>query len=360
MVGHTLFFELIQVSISTREKLSISPSNKEWRQLYNMACKQSIVGVLFDGFRKSLEFEGKQAPSIFFQWFGMLQSIEGQNKLQDQRIKELFEVFNEGGFRCCILKGQGTALNYEHPECRQCGDIDIWVEGKREDVVEFVRRKGVNIWDTDIKHADVGLFEDVPVEVHFMPSWMFSPIKNMYLQRFFAEKSDKQFRSFDQRAGFTHTTVDFDMVFLLVHIYRHVFFEGIGLRQLLDYYYILLHSDTMQRAAAYKVLKELGMGAFAGGIMWVMRECFAMKEEFSLCDENERHGRFLLSEIMIAGNFGHYDTRFRHLSKDNRFSNGFIQLKRNLRFLFFYPSEVIWSPFWKIWHYCWRKREGYL
>ncbi len=354
------FFELIQVSIGTRSKLSIPPSEKDWTLLYEMACKQSIGGVVFEGFRKVLEDEGKQAPSIFFQWFGLQQSVVGANRLHNQRAKDLFGIFKEGGFRSCVLKGQGTALYYEHPEYRQCGDIDIWVVGKRDDIIEFVRKKGVNVEKVDIKHSDMDFFEDVPVEVHFKPSWMFSPFTNKRLQRFFDEQTGKQFGYFDENAGFAHTTVDFDLVFSMVHIYRHIFFEGVGLRQLLDYYYILKNSEAEQRVEAMTVLKSLGMSSFAGALMWILRECFAMDETLYLCEPNEHHGKFLLSEIMIAGNFGHYDTRFKHQSQNKRLSNGIIQLKRNLKFLKYYPSEVLWSPIWKVWHWGWRKWKGYL
>ena len=94
--------------------------------------------------------------------------------------------------------------------------------------------------------------------------------------------------------------------------------------------------------------------------MLILRDCFGMKEDWMLCPANESHGKFLLSEIMTAGNFGHYDERTKQISKDRKFKRGFVQLKRNLRFVNYYSSEVLWSPFWKLWHWGWRKRKGYL
>ena len=146
----------------------------------------------------------------------------------------------------------------------------------------------------------------------------------------------------------------------MVHIYRHIFSEGIGLRQLLDYYHILLHTTQKQREEAFETLKRLGMKALSGGVMYVMRECFAMDQEYYLCPVNERHGRLLLKEMLVAGNFGQYDNRIQLNGKDEWVSNGFIQLKRNLRFLRYYPSEVLWSPVWKLWHWGWRKWKGYI
>ena len=94
--------------------------------------------------------------------------------------------------------------------------------------------------------------------------------------------------------------------------------------------------------------------------MYVLKECIAKSEEYHLFDVNERQGGLLLSEILIAGNFGRYDSRFTYKGKEKRLLNGIVRLKRNLLFLKYYPSEVLWAPIWKVWHWCWRKRKGYL
>ena len=298
--------------------------------------------------------------NVLYEWIGLQQHTVAHNKLQNQRTKELCEFFKEHGYRSCVLKGQGTALYYDHPEYRQCGDIDIWVDGDRDEILRFAKSKNYHVGHIDIKHSDIDFFKDVPVEVHFMPSWMYNPSTNKKLQKFFEEQSEKQFGNIDAKVGFTHTTIEFDLVFSIVHIYRHIFSEDIGLRQLMDYYYILTHSAIEQRTQAFDVLVSLKMGAFVGGIMWILKECFGMKEDYLLCVANKRHGEYLLSEIMTAGNFGQYDDRMLRIDKNKKFRRGFVQLKRNLRFVSYYPSEVLWSPFWKLWHWGWRKQKGYL
>lgn len=357
-----LFFELIQIALANRNSFNRPPSDIEWKSLYEMACKQSLAGVLLDGVNRLIEIGNCSKPpmNVLYEWIGLQQHTVAHNKLQNQRTKELCELFKEHGYRSCVLKGQGTALYYDHPEYRQCGDIDIWVDGDRDEILRFAKSKNYHVGHIDIKHSDIDFFKDVPVEVHFLPSWMYNPSTNKKLQRFFAKQSERQFSIYDADAGFTHTTVDFDLVFSIVHIYRHIFSEGIGLRQLMDYYYILMNSSAEQRKDAFEVLISLKMAKFVGGIMWILRECFGINEDFLLCSVNERHGQYLLSEILTAGNFGHYDNRMLRISKDKRFERGFVQLKRNLRFVSYYPSEVLWSPFWKLWHWFWRKQKGYL
>ena len=376
-----LFFELIQITLGNRDGFSRMPSGEEWEQLYLLSQKHSLTSLLLEGVNKVKngnhnvnvndnhnhnhnvnENENDNLDQrLVFEWIGVRLQTESSNKVQNQRAKEICQMFKESGFRGCVLKGQGTALYYPHPEYRQCGDIDFWVDGDRDVVLNFARKKGWKIGHIDIKHSDMEIFEDVPVEVHFLPSWMYCPSTNRRLQKFFEKSKEREFTNWDESVGFVHTTVDFDLVYSMVHIYRHIFSEGIGQRQLMDYYMILRSVKSEElRAKSFEMLCSLRMRNFVGGIMWILRECFGMEAEYLLCPVNKQHGEFLLSEIMTAGNFGQYDERTKQVSKDKKFKRGFVQLGRNLRFVSYYPSEVLWSPFWKLWHWVWRKKKGYL
>ena len=355
------FFDLIKISIGNKDGFYQLPTDKAFQQLYDIACKQSMASVLLEGINKA-EIKQKDilTKQLLLEWIGAQQLIISMNRRHNERAKELTKIFAEGGFRSCILKGQGTALYYEYPEYRQCGDIDIWVEGDRDVILGFLNKKSYKIDSIDIKHTEVHIFDDVLVEVHFLPSWMYCPWTNKRLMRFFTNEADRQFANYDERTGFTHTTLEFDLVYSMVHIYRHIFSEGIGLRQLMDYYYILQTSSVAQRVEAFKLLCGLRMKSFVGGVMWILKECFGMKEGYLLCPVNKKHGEFLLSEILTAGNFGHYDDRTKRIDHNKRFARGIVQFKKNLRYVSYYPSEVLWSPFWKLWHWGWRKWKGFL
>lgn len=354
------FFELLRLSIGTQQEPTKELPEADWEALFLLAVKQSIAGVLLTGLDSVLAQSNIQKPKVLLEWIGLQLQIDSQNKLQHRRAKELSDIFKDGGFRSCVLKGQGTATYYDHPELRQCGDIDLWVEGDRGEIVKYVQSKGVHVESVDIKDSATYFFNDVMVEVHYRPNCMFNPWTDRKLQAFFNRQADGQFSEFDDKLGFAHTTIEFDLVYSLVHIYRHIFSEGIGLRQLVDYFYILKHSNAKQRDDAYKTISGFGMKNFAGGIMYILQKKFGMDLEYTLCDVNKRHGEYLLNEIMIGGNFGQYDTRYSFAGKDKKFKRGINMLERNMHYVALYPSEVLWSPIWKLWHWCWRKRKGYL
>ena len=103
-----------------------------------------------------------------------------------------------------------------------------------------------------------------------------------------------------------------------------------------------------ERQETITILKQFKMVRFAEAVMWVLQEVFGLEAKYMLTTPNEREGKFLLDEIMMAGNFGHYDLRIIR-SQDERLFTRFVRRTiRNLRFLRSYPSEVIWSPIFKI------------
>ena len=350
-----LLIELLQVTVGTRGTLSRVPTSIEWQSLYDEGQRQAVDGILLEGIKR---IPDNQRPpiTILLPWIGTGELLKQQNQLLNKACKELQEVFTNNGYKSCILKGQGNALLYSNPLLRQCGDIDIWVEGDRDSIIDFLRENG-KVGSVNIKHCDWDIFKDIPVEVHFIPTWFNNPFTNKKLQRWFGEQKNVQFEN-ESESGFTCPTISFNLVYVLIHIYRHLFDEGIGLRQLMDYYYVLLHSTVEERKEAMTVLSAFKMKRFLGAVMFVLQEAFKMDEKYLMSKPLQKDGQFLLYEIMRAGNFGHFDERNNH--HQGRLANGIENANRNLRLVWHYPQEVCWMPAWKIWHWCWRKKKGYL
>ena len=108
-----------------------------------------------------------------------------------------------------------------------------------------------------------------------------------------------------------------------------------------------------------EILKSLGMTRFARAVMYVLQTVFGMEDKYLLMDADEKEGRFLLNEILLAGNFGHHDERIKRIANERALHVFLRRSIRNLRFIRSYPSEVLWTPLFKIWHFTWRKYHGY-
>ena len=323
-----------------------------WLSLLHAAERQMLAGVAFEGIR-SLPTEVSPPRDVLMKWLLKSEKIPKMNELMDVRAAEAEAHFREKGFPSCILKGQGLARLYAKPTSRTPGDIDIWVSGDREQLIRMATELKPDVEPT-YHHIDYALFDDTEMELHYMPTWMYSPIKNRRLQRFFREEA--RWDVMAPGGGFHVPSLRLNLVFVLVHIYRHFFTEGVGMRQLLDYYCVLRSCrDAEERNQVMQVLRRLGMARFTAATMWVLGACFQLDGEHMLCSPDEPEGRFLLIEVMKAGNFGQYDARI-HSSADETDWHRFLRkTQRNLHFLTRYPGEVLWSPLWKLWHWTWRK-----
>ena len=380
-----LFFELLRVAVGRQNCLSHTPTADEWRVLYGMAAKQAVLGVCFKGVER-LHPQGQVPPQdLLFEWIGATETIRATNELLNKRCRKLQAKLSEAGIRSSILKGQAVAEYYGHTDgtdklalYRQSGDIDVYVDCGMERAMQFAREQGIENAEWDYKHLHLDVFKDTEVEMHYRVEVMLNLLKNRRLQRWFKEHTEEIFCHTDSTEntdissgrelplinhefpindtnGLVTPTVEFNVFYILLHIYRHFLYEGVGMRQLMDYYFVLRHTDSTDTSEIIKTLKKFGMMRFARGVMWVMQEVFALKRQYMICEPLEREGRFILKEVMAGGNFGHHDER------TNRNRNGKIDTvkaicKHNWHLMQHYPSEVVWPPIWFVWHKCWKIR----
>lgn len=280
-----------------------------------------------------------------------------------QRAAELTRRFRSVGFKSCVLKGVGMAQYYPMPERRLCGDIDLLVDGRRKDVMAWLRTQceiGYVTWH----HVEAKFFEDVDVEVHFFPIWLYNPFRNWRLQRWFKEQIAGQMM--ERETGFGYPSVEFNAVYSLVHTFHHLMDEGVGMRHVVDYYYVLRNflrpseqaSTARVPLTAYDevrgLMRRFGLMRFAAAMMYVLKEACGMSDEELLCEPNEEAGKFLLEEIMLAGNFGHFDARTVRPENETFWQRNVRKFRRQLRFVRYYPGEVFGTPVWKTWHKVWR------
>jgi hypothetical protein len=252
------------------------------------------------------------------------------------------------------------------------GDIDVWVRmddgrckmedgrGKRDDVKEVIRF--VTERNPEARaiyhHIDGGEIDDIEVEVHYKPSFMNNLIHNRRLQKWFEQKAPEQFGhkvELPDGAGEICTpTTDFNTVYLLAHIYRHLMQEGIGLRQIIDYYYVLMEDVRWKMEDVSDTLRSLGLWKIAGAVMWVLNEVLGLEEKYLIAPKDERLGKVLLAEIVNGGNFGQYDSD--NIKADNQLKKNWQRICRDVRMMRYFPSECLWEPVFRIYHFFWRLR----
>ena len=432
-----IFFDFLRFCIGSAKEIPGSLKEVDWKEIYAIAKKQCLVGVLFDGIKKlPAEYVGIE-KELLLQWMAESQMLEKANvRLNDAAI-QVSEWFRKKGFRTCILKGQGNALMYPNPYSRAPGDIDIWVEGGDKRVISFIRSISPHE-KACYHHIEFPSYKGVEVEVHYRPSFLQCFWHNRKLQKYYERVKEEHFSHrvmFSEQREVAIPTVEFNLIFQLTHIFSHLMNEGIGLRQLLDYYYVLYDfykvyqnfskthpssltlkggstafpkplspqgtgdvtapprrseplrskvggpskvspdcagwdrlsiegdnsagSTTAVTSSAstaldevQKELKELGLWKFAGGIMYIMQEVFGMPTSRFIVPPNEKYGRFVLNEVLEAGNFGRHDARNRF--GRSQLGHNLQRVYRDIRLVRYFPAEALCEPLFRIWHFFWR------
>ena len=412
-----LFFELIQVAIGQRSSLSRTLTIEEWKGLYALLKKHALLGIGYVAIQK-LPMEQWPPKAMILQWVAIAQQIRQRNLELSEECNEVVTILKHDGIESVVIKGQSNLENYpeELRDFRSSGDIDLWtkltndsgipIAVQQEDAVEYEYYKGVkgiieyarlqcrlrgdkSQFKPLYYHVEYHTDKGTEVEMHYRPSFLCSPIRNMRMQRWFKEQFDVCLKN-NCQLGFPVLTPSGNVVYQLVHLYRHVFEGGVGLRQLMDYYFSLRvwHNDVMEckdlqsqgmwseelgthvmsKDEVMAVLRSLGMAKFAGAVMWVLNEVFSMPTQLSinyerlrindcpwlLCEPNEKEGKKLLEEIMKGGNFGQYDTRDAALKKGGMVMHGVWKLKRVMRLVRSYPEEALWEPVFRVYHLIWR------
>ena len=469
-----IFFDFLRFCIGSAKEIPGSLKEVDWKELYAIAKKQCLVGVLFDGIKKlPAEYVGMK-KELLLQWMAESQMLVKANvRLNDAAI-QVSEWFRKKGFRTCILKGQGNALMYPNPYSRTPGDIDIWVEGGDKRVISFVHSISPHE-KACYHHIEFPSYKGVEVEVHYRPSFLLCFWHNRKLQKYYESVKEEQFSHrvmLGEQGEIAIPTVEFNLIFQLTHIFSHLMNEGIGLRQLVDYYYVLcdfykvyqksskitpflffdkasctrqfeselsLHSlaslfplkegstshpdpltlrgeggnrptrcseplrskdggpskvspdsagwdrrdaigdmtsataatstDTSATAArssfaanssaaidrVQKELKELGLWNFAGAIMYIMQEVFGMHASRLIVPPNEKYGKFVLNEVLEAGNFGKHDERNRF--GRSKLGHNLQRVYRDMRLVTYFPAEALSEPIFRVWHFFWRLRH---
>lgn len=443
------FFDFLRFCIGSDKEIPDSLKEADWKELYAIAQKQCLVGILFDGIKKLPAEHVGMKKELLLQWMAESQMLEKANVRLNDAVIQVSEWFRKKGFRTCILKGQGNTLMYPNPYSRTPGDIDIWMEGGDKRVISFVRSISPHE-KACYHHIEFPSYKGVEVEVHYRPSFLLCFWHNRKLQKYYDRVKEDQFSHrvmLGEQGEIAIPTVEFNIIFQLTHIYSHLMNEGIGLRQLVDYYYVLCDfykvyqnfsnpsvslskgsstfspspsssgsgdvtapsrcseplrskdggpskvspncagwdrrdaigdmtsatastsTDTSATAArssfaanssaaidrVQKELKELGLWKFARGIMYIMQEVFGMPASQLIVPPNEKYGKFVLNEVLEAGNFGRHDARNRF--GRSQLGHNLQRVYRDIRLVRYFPAEALCEPLFRIWHFFWRMKN---
>ena len=364
---------LVRVAIHPEEEIPevLLADVIQWEKIYEEAKKQSLLGIAFVGYKRWVASEktNKAASPIddvlIAKWYGMTNKIRQRNLLLNMRSAQIVRNFAIDGFRTSIMKGQGNALLYgpELSLMRSPGDIDVWVEGGFKKVYGYVQKVAPTNEVNELE-MPFNVYEDTSIEVHYRPFIIKHPFKNKIFQRFCESQAEACFNNHvmlqtEKKGGewvseeAVVTTIPFNLVHQMAHIKLHLFAGGIHLKQVLDYYFLLLCAEKClrqdEKEAVLKVMKETELERLAQAMTWILSEYFKLPSVCWLWESNREDGEYLLDSIVEPG-----------INKDGKvktetFSSFYKIQKKNLKLLRFDRTDWFWGSLWRIYHFGWKR-----
>lgn len=345
--SHIHFLQLLRIALNNAERMGHTLDEEEWAAVMGMAVKQGVVGVAFCGVER-LPKEELPPVEVIMDWSAVADYVERENRKVNKVSVDVCRLFRTDGRKVCILKGQGMSVLYPMPLRRASGDVDVWMKGEKEEVVSYVRARFCKVGDAGGHHVSVMLDGGVDMEVHYLPAELYVPWHQRRLCRFFDEVEAMQWENeaeLPEGVGrITVPTAGFNLVFILVHLFHHWAFEGCGMKQLMDYYWLVesvYGQDESGKSQAVKVLRQVGLGRFLEAVMYIYM-VWGMKREHLLCPPCERLGRLLLEDVLRQGVVTADDLAVGMYSWKTRRRKLVRRWKRMWRVMPLAPSEVPW------------------
>ena len=328
---------------------------EEWREVLVLGKEQAVIGILERGIQL-MPPENLPPKQLFLQYCMLSQKITLLNRKTDGASVKVAEMLEQEGFHYCILKGQGNALAYTDPSARMPGDIDVWVAATPKEVVAFARKKLPDVKPC-YHHVEYVKCDGIEVELHYRPAFLNNPLHNSRLQRWFLAEAASQCShrvELPNDAGAVNIPTDaFNRIFQMAHIMNHVIHEGVGIRQLMDYYFLLRKGFTPEEQQRdEQLLRRFGLYNIAAAVMYTLRQLFAIPVNRMIVPADSRRGQFLLKEVLEGGNFGRFNPQAR--SARTRLAKNVLRLRRDFRLVTMFPSECLSEPMFRLWHFFWR------
>lgn len=334
------FFALLRLGLgagSLQDASEICLSPDTWEKLYNLASMHAVVGIAYAGICK-LPKSSQPPIDLAFQWASEAETIRGHNRMVNAEAARLTEFFAKQGRRTAILKGSANARLYPDKFMRQCGDIDIWIDGEKESVLSLLQRLNL-MTRSDFSKHHVHLENTqngVIVEAHFKASsGNFNPFSSQRMMRYLDREIEHE-ESVPE--GFRVPSLKFALTMQLSHIQRHFITGGIGLKQIVDYFILLQKSSEEDRAEVASHLKRFGLWHAAAALMWLLEHVLNLTKDRMLCAPDGRRGKKMLAAVLAGGNFGFYSK----VESRSLVPRWFGRRFRVLRLFYFEPVEVFW------------------
>lgn len=319
---------------------------KEWGSLHQLARRQTVEGVIYDGILR-LPVHLLPPSQLLMRWTAEVDEMERCNERMNETVDKLNRWLTKNGANAWLMKGQGTARCYEQPLHRRCGDIDLYFPESTDGdkVVRLMREKGVSIESLpglSVTYSIDGFCidqHDRLVDIH-------NPCVNGYMRRLIQTETENVVPWKTGEEGIALPSPILAHLISNAHILKHLMAVGTGFRQLCDSARIYKqYHENINGKQLEQIYRKLGIYRWVQVLNSVLVKELGMPEGYLPFPLSPTGKVRWMKDVWKGGNFGFYDERIGHPASTKRGKRILAQFLYHLVPQMRYaPAEAFWFP----------------
>lgn len=229
---NSIFFHLLRATIGTEPFFERSLTSDEWRALYRVSVEQGVTAVVF-GFVRQLPKSEAPDMALLMEWLAATTGVEQTMRRMQIKAEEFAEEMDKREIPVVVLKGMAFAQYYPNPLHRECGDLDCYMMGKKEEGDKITVELGGTMEEGGYKHSHL-TYKGLTIENHrFFTDFDNTPT-GILTEQVLGELMQEEHTSIGN-SKLRCPSANFNALFLLKHAQGHFINEGIRMRHVLDW-----------------------------------------------------------------------------------------------------------------------------
>ena len=215
-------------------------------------------------------------------------------------LKQIHEVFTERNIPYLLFKGTEIARFYPEPMLRTMGDSDILV--RKEDIEKASEALASIGFHGDLSYNNERHFQINGFQFELHHRLLYDNIVNLpHLKAW----TDSVWEHIFAEDGVRYSMEpEFNLVYLLLHLRKHLLFQGVGLRQFMDVAVMAQQKLDWDKVNGY--LDELDLNPFAANCFALCSRWFEMSFPINTGISDEFY-KAATEKIFAGGVFGYAD-----------------------------------------------------
>lgn len=282
----------------------------EAKEALREAKRQTVVGIVFDALSANNVLVDSETV---LKYYGMVTQIEQQNAIVNAELCHLASLMQQGGVSYVVVKGQVVGSYYGKSSFRQAGDIDFYCDNMNFDKAKsLIEREWQCAYEaTENSNHEAFHHHGVEFEQHSQLLRFYSKLTDRYWNSLLENDSEHYAVVDGQRVRTLSPTLH--VLYIFLHLYKHLMGLGIGLRQFCDMA-MILHAckNDIDHETLRRHLKVLGMErAYRACGCILVKKLGLPAEEFTYAtdDWDWRYAKKILDVVMYRGNMGKYNKK---------------------------------------------------